>query len=476
MGNTAEDGNKRGASSSNAFAGALGNVKSIATTLGVTFGALKVADQIRDMTSQAIQFQSSMSNVATLLVGTNVSAKDLGHQILGLGGNLGSSAELADALYESLSAGVEPAKSVEFVATATKLAKAELFDAGNAAKLLATIMNAYGREVTDVNHVSDVFVKTINVGIVRGEELSGALGKVISTAAMAHVSIEEVAASVAIMTRAGINADEATTALNQALLTFISPSKEARKIAGELGIELSAATLQTRGFQGALELVKEATKGDIGVINELFGNVRAGKAVMALTGAQAKDFTNLIADMKNTVGDTDTAFKIQQENISNQWSAAFNNAQRILDKFAITHSGPLLSALQGVNSALESGSIPLNGFTVVLGVMGTTIAGLGLAALVTRLIEVNAALELPFLISSVRSLGDLRAAISLVAGASGLGALNQGVVAAVSSLSVLGTVGAVAATAGIAYLSAASSTRRSKARSCAARWIPLRTS
>ena len=50
------------------------------------------------------------------------------------------------------------------------------------------------------------------------------------------------------MTRAGISADESVTALNAALLSFISPSDKAKNIAKQYGIELSAATLANHGF------------------------------------------------------------------------------------------------------------------------------------------------------------------------------------------------------------------------------------
>ena len=247
------------AKSSSILGTSLGSIKSILGSIGITLGAVQIANVLKNSAGEAIHFQSVMANVESITRGSSISIDTLSDEVLRLGSNLGSSASLADALYEAIGAGVEPARAVEFVAEATKLAKAQLFEAGDATRLLATIMNAYGMEVGEVSHVSDVFSKTIAAGIVRGGELANSLGTVISTAALAKVPIEEVAAAVAIMTRAGISADEATTALNQALLSFISPSKGALEVAKQYGIELSASTLANLGFQGSMELVREKT-------------------------------------------------------------------------------------------------------------------------------------------------------------------------------------------------------------------------
>jgi len=345
----------------------LNQVESIVAGLGVSFGAVQIAQKIAAMTKEALGFQDAMANVDTLLDGTGHKVEEFTKQLLHMDPLLGSSRELANGLYESLSAGVDPAHALEFVATSAKLAKAELFDAGTSAKLLATIMNAYGREVTDVNHVSDVFVKTINDGILRGSELANSLGGVISTASMAQVSIEEVSAAIVVMTRAGLSADEAVTALNRAILTFVSPSEGSKKYAEEITrktgvhLELSASVLAAKGLVGALQDVRAATAQmsqpeAIAMISDLFENVRGGKAVMALTGKQADFFTQEIKDMGTAAGNTNRAISIQNETIDKQWVAALNRAQSAVTEIALANSGPLLQALKDVNAEMAAGT------------------------------------------------------------------------------------------------------------------------
>ena len=436
-------------SASTTMGSSMARVNEIATALGVTFGALQIAQSLKHSASEALRFQDVMANVDSVLDDGGITADELSQQVLRLGGNLGSSAELADALYEALGAGVEPARAVEFVAEAAKLAKGQLFEAGDATRLLAVIMNSYGLEAKDAAHLSDVFSKTIAAGVVRGEELANSLGTVVSTAALAKVPIEEVAAAVAVMTKGGINAAEATTALNQAILTFISPSKEAAKIAKEYGIELSASTLAQHGFKGALDLVKVATGGNIEVINQLFNNVRAGKAVMSLTGAQAEMFTDILDSMRSSVGVTDKAFEKNTGTISKQWEAAINSAQRHVDKFGLAMKEHVLPALVSVNRAFESGELPINGATLAVGAFGLALGGLAIAQTVSNLGKLNAALQLPFLLTSIQGLADLRAAVALAAGASGFGALTASVGTATTSLGLFKTAGLIGLAAGI---------------------------
>lgn len=305
---------------STAFSGVMSTLKSV----GVVVGALEVAHIFKQAIGDALEFQDKMANVNSILGNSSVSSRQLGGDLLQLGGEFGSASELADAMYEAIGAGVKPAESIQFVTEATKLAKATLADTGDTAKLLAVTMNAYGLTVKDVAHISDVFSETVASGIVRGEELAHELGTVIPTAAQLGVSIEEVAAAIATMTRTGINASESTTALNQALLSFIDPSKEAQGIAKELGIDLSINAIHTKGFAGALSDLKEKVGTNDQALIALFGNVRAGRAALALTGEQAGFFTLEVLKMATAVGVTDEAFRKQNDTINRQLAIAYN--------------------------------------------------------------------------------------------------------------------------------------------------------
>jgi TP901 family phage tail tape measure protein len=355
--NTGLDGSKKKAESA---AESLLSVNNVLRTLGISFGAFEAVQLFKRAVSDALEFQSAMANVDSILGNSEISAQHLASELTQLSGNLGSSRELANAMYEAIGAGIPAAQSVQFVTEATKLAKATLADTGETTKLLAVVMNAYGLKLQDVAHISDVFTETVASGIVRGEELAHELGTVIPTAALLGVSIEEVSAAIATMTRTGISASESTTALNQALLSFIKPSKEAKSIAADLGIELDANTVRSKGFAGALAELKDKVGSNDEALIALFGSVRGGRAALSLTGEQAGFFTEEMKRMETQVGKTNEAFEKQQQTINAQLVRAWNNLDHAISNAVSERGGLVASTLDKWNDAIEGGIGPLD--------------------------------------------------------------------------------------------------------------------
>ncbi len=169
-----------------------------------------------------------------------------------------SAVALAEAYYSIQGSGFAGANAMTILEVATKAASAGLTTTDSAARAITATLNAYGMDASEAARVSDVLFRTMDIGVVTFEELAANLGDVVGTAAIAGVSIEEVGAAYATMTKGGISAAEATTALNQLMLTYIRPSKDALELASKLGIEFSAQALSSKGLSGAIgELVEK---------------------------------------------------------------------------------------------------------------------------------------------------------------------------------------------------------------------------
>lgn len=319
---------------SNIVSKSISNIRGTIVGLGTAMAIIGTVQMFKSTLTEAISFEREMANVNTILQSTDTTIQDLKKQVLALDGSLGSSTEQAKALYQALSTGVEPAKAVQFVADAAKFAKANLADLDQSTLLLATTMNTYGDRISSVSHLTDVFSETIRAGVITGEQLVASLGTVINTAATAGVSIEEVAAAVATLTSVGVPAQQATTALNQAMLGFISPSEKAKKAAKELNIELTATALARDGLVKSMQNLAKVTQKDIELTAELFGETRALKGVLALTGEQLDFFTNQVEKNKTGVdGLTDSMHKLQQESLSAQFETAVSNINKSLNEF-----------------------------------------------------------------------------------------------------------------------------------------------
>lgn len=292
--------NKQGLAMGIAFAG---------ITMGIqaAMGALQSLKQyINESTQSFYAFEKSMAEAATML---DTMEKDLipgmSEEITGLSIAFGQSAiDLSRGLYQALSAGVDAGKAMKFMKSATELASAGLASVETTVDALTTVLNAYGMSVENVNYVSDIMMKTVELGKLRLEDLAGTLGYVAPVAAQAGVAFTEITAAMATLTKQGINAHMAARSLRQTIVNLISPSAEAKEAMMGLSLAYDDLTLEARGLAGTLELINDASQGQVGILNQLIPNVRALSAVMGLTGAQSDMFAEGLREIEDAAGTT----------------------------------------------------------------------------------------------------------------------------------------------------------------------------
>ncbi len=152
----------------------------------------------------ALNFEDAMAKVSTIADTTEVPLEDLKKSILDLSNETGiASSEIADNVYNAISAGQSTGDAVNFVQNATRLATAGFAESADTLDVLSTILNAYGLEATEVGNVSDMLIQTQNKGKTTVSELASSMGKVIPTANAYGVSLDQLCTSYAIMTANG---------------------------------------------------------------------------------------------------------------------------------------------------------------------------------------------------------------------------------------------------------------------------------
>lgn len=170
------------------------------------------------LTKMAWDFEDGMAKVSTIADTTEVPISDLEKQIKQLSDSTGVEAgEIAENVYNAISAGQKTGDAVNFVSKATDLARAGFAETGDALDVLSTIMNAYGLEASEVDKVSNDLIMTQNLGKTTVAELSSSMGKVIPTAKSTGVNLDELCGAYAVMTSNGVATAETTTYLNSML-------------------------------------------------------------------------------------------------------------------------------------------------------------------------------------------------------------------------------------------------------------------
>ena len=280
----------------------------------------------------SIDFEDAIAKLSTIAdtsEETGVPLDELKSKIMDLSDQTGISAsEIADNVYNAISAGQDTGDAVNFVAQSTKLATAGFADSGQALDLLTTILNAYGMESEEVNHVSDVLINTQNKGKTTVGELASAMGKIIPTANASNVSLEQLAAGYSIMTANGIATAETTTYMNSMLNELSKSGTTASDtIKNKTGKSFQDLMSDGASLADVLQILQEQAAEDGVAMNDMFGSAEAGKAAMTLLSGGVEEFNGLVSDMTDGVnGATDEAFG-KLDTTSHQAKVALNEVK-----------------------------------------------------------------------------------------------------------------------------------------------------
>lgn len=265
-------------------------------------------------TKSALTFEDGMAKVYTIADATEKPMSDMSKEILNLSNQTGkSAAELAEATYQALSASVDTADAVDFVATAANLGKAGFLETADAVDVLTTVINAYGMSAEDAAKIADELVQVQNDGKTTVQELAGSMGTIIPTAAALNIPLEQLNAAYALMTKQGINTANTTTYLN-GMFTELADggstvSQILQKKTGKTFGQLEADGQSLGDILGILE---ESVDGDSEAFLNLWGNTRAGRGALALVNAGTSEFNEEAGKMADATGNVSAALKTLQ--------------------------------------------------------------------------------------------------------------------------------------------------------------------
>lgn len=366
----------------------------------------------------AVNFEDAMAKVSTIADTTEVPLDELRSQILALSSQTGISAnEIADNVYNAISAGQKTGDAVNFVTNSTKLAKAGFADAGAALDVLTTILNAYGMEASEVTNVSDMLIQTQNLGKTTVAELSSSMGKVIPTANAYHVQLDQLCAGYAKMTANGVATAESTTYINSMLNEL---GKSGTKVSDILKEKTgkSFAELMENGASLAdvLSILKESADEQNLSFGDLWSSAEAGKAGLILLGDSAEDFNDTLAQMRESTGATESAFEKLQTNSSkiNKAVNAVKNTFIILGGVILDTFSPAINAVTGgIQKLCEWVSSLPTGIQTVIVVIGTLIAAAGPLLVVLGTLMTSIGSLAPLFSTAVTAISTFSAGLAL---------------------------------------------------------------
>ncbi|MHA1136506.1 MAG: phage tail tape measure protein [Candidatus Thorarchaeota archaeon] len=234
-----------------AFNQAGGGIKGIgaaakaAVPMLAAFAAYAAFEFLKDSIKIAVEFEQVMAEAGSIVGKTADEMKGLSNEIREMSKEIPKSPrDLGTALYDIFSAGItDSAEAMNALELSAKTASAGLTETATAAKAGISTMNAFGMEAAELEHIFDVQFLTIKFGILRYEELASVVGQLSPSAKAAGQSMESMFATLAILTKKGLNAAEASTALARAMDGLTKPA--AIRAAAELGISFVEMTSES---------------------------------------------------------------------------------------------------------------------------------------------------------------------------------------------------------------------------------------
>lgn len=278
-------------------------------------------------------FGNAMAKVSTIADTKVTPMETLKNQVVDLSNAVGVGvSDIAEAQYQAISAGVDTAKSVEFVGVAVKAAKGGFTDTTTAVDGLTTVLNAYGYGAEKATDISNQMMAAQNFGKTSFGDMASSIGNVIPIASSLNVSTEELFGSIAVLTKNGIATSGAITGLKAAYSNILKPSADASKTAQQLGLDFSSAHLQSVGWAGFLDEIKQKTGGNAETMAKLFGSTEALNSVMVLAGKGSSDFAKALELMGKSGDMTEEAYK-KMLTPTERMNISFNKVKNSLIQF-----------------------------------------------------------------------------------------------------------------------------------------------
>lgn len=427
------------------------------------------------ITKMAVDYETSFAKVSTLLDKNVVDYDKYKNDILDASSESKVAVdEFSEAVYSSISAGVDQTKAIQFTTDAMKLAKGGFTDGAKAVDVMTTAINAYSLSADDATMVADLLITTQNLGKTTVDELASSMGKVIPTANAFNVDLKNVTTALASLTKNGIATAEATTYFNAMLNDLGSSGTEADKALRELSGK-GFAQLMKDGvpLTDILMMIEKQAEKSGKTLGDMFSR-EASKAALTIMQNDGMEYNSILMQMENSAGAAQEAFDKMDATPAEKLKGALNELKnsgiklgtklipvvtKIADKISdlvdwfnelspaqqesilkmgamVAAAGPLLKITGGLVSGYGKLKPLLSGANTLLS-KGLPLVGKLGSSLASH----------PGLIGKIGgALTGLMPAASGAAGAAGVGGLVSSLGSlAVSALPVVGAIGGVAA-------------------------------
>lgn len=196
--------------------------------------------------------------------------------------------EASEAMRALAQNGLNTTQALAALPEVLRLATVGEMNLADAALGATGVMEAFGLGVADLGRVGDVFAKAAAVSNTSVGSMVEAMKQASTVSDHYGMSLEETAATLAVLAKRNIEGSAAGTAVRNMMNELATPTKAAKEAIDALGIQIFDGKGKLKGYVDILREVRDKTEGlneqsRLAYIDRIFGE-RGGKAANALLG------------------------------------------------------------------------------------------------------------------------------------------------------------------------------------------------
>jgi TP901 family phage tail tape measure protein len=228
----------------------------------MTIAGAAIAGGLGIAVKTSMDFEAQISRVGAIAGATGTDLDALRESAMKLGASSSKSATEVAQGQEALAAlGFTTKDIIGAMPGVISAAEASGSDMAQTAEVMASTMNIFGLSAGKATKVADILAKTANISAADLTDMQYAIKYAGPPAAALGVSLEDLSASIGIMTNAGMEGEQAGTTLRSALIILLNPSEENSKLMGKLGIAVADAKGNFVGLPNLIGNISDSMKG-----------------------------------------------------------------------------------------------------------------------------------------------------------------------------------------------------------------------
>lgn len=315
----------------------------------------KISNAVLDASKEFFDFSQEMTRINALLPANAKLTEDQKNKMVELARAYGTDATAqAKTYFTIITNGYnDAAVAMDVLRTSNQLAASAMISTEEAASSLTAIMDVYVRRGETAVSISDKMTVAYQKSEKSYSEFNSIVEQLAPTADSLGISLTDLSSTIAFLTSNGVPAESAMSGLRQIMGSFLDPTKEAKKAAADLGIELSSQGIRAKGLSNTLIDLITKSKGSAEALSGMFTSMRELQPLLAISTADMGDFSKLLEDVGNSTGATARAFDEVSKSSSYQLGVLGKNLKNLALEFLLSLEKPLASALTAMNKFIS---------------------------------------------------------------------------------------------------------------------------